>query len=401
MRRILTHLVAANALWYALRSLQVTRGWRRIPPAEAGDDGMRVSIVVPARNEERNIEACVRTLVAQRGVTVEVIVVDDGSTDDTRAILARLQAEFPDLRVVDGAALPAGWVGKPWACAQGARIASGAWLLFTDADSRHAPDAVVSALAYARAAGGDALSIMTAQELGTFAERALLPAILGLIVFASGSLDELNDPARPERALANGQFMLVERRAYDALGGHEALRDELVEDIAFARKLKADGRFRLVLADGTPFVRVRMYHSFHELWNGFTKNVYLGARGDLRAIAAGAAFCLALSVAPPVLAVAALRRKRPLEAAEALAATAAVIAVARHGAPYAGLSRNLAVLAPLGVAAFAAIAVNSTRRALRGEGFMWRGRSYPARNGVTTNVEVPRSRLTPEQKGAR
>jgi chlorobactene glucosyltransferase len=377
--KILTHVVAANALFYALRSLQVMRGWERIPPAAASGDDTLVSIVVPARNESRNIAACVRSLVAQLGVAVEVIVVDDASTDDTRAILRGLQMEFLQLRVVDGEALPEGWVGKPWACAQGARAASGSWLLFTDADSRHAPDAAVSALAFVRARGADALSIMTGQELGTFAERALLPAILGLIVYAGGTLDELNDPACPERALANGQFILVERRAYEALGGHTALRAELVEDIAFARALKADGRFRLILADGSPFVRVRMYHSFHELWDGFTKNVYLGARGDLRSIALGTVFALALSIAPPLLALDALRRKRPLEALEAAAASVAVMAVARRGARFAGLPRRLAVYAPLGIAAFAAIAVNSTRRALCGQGFAWRGRSYYAR----------------------
>ena len=122
-----------------------------------------------------------------------------------------------------------------------------------------------------------------------------------------------------------------------------------------------------------------MYQCLRELWSGFTKNVYLGARGDVGAIALGAAFCAALSIAPPLLALDALRRKRPLEALEAAMATAAVIAVARHVAPYAGISRRLAVYAPLGIAAFAAIALNSTRRALFGVGFEWRGRSYPAR----------------------
>ena len=194
---MLTHAVAVTALFYAWRSSRVLGGWMRVPCVETGDDAPSLSIVVPARDEERNIESCVRSLLAQRGVDMQVIVVDDGSTDATAVILARLQREFPTLEVVAGEPLPAGWVGKPWACAQGARRARGEWLLFTDADSRHEPHASASTLAFARAHGADALSIMTGQELGTFAEAALLPAMLQMIVFACGPLDEINDPQRP------------------------------------------------------------------------------------------------------------------------------------------------------------------------------------------------------------
>jgi chlorobactene glucosyltransferase len=278
--------------------------------------------------------------------------------------------------VIDGEPLPAGWVGKPWACAQGANAARGAWLLFTDADSRHEPHASASTLAFVRAKGADALSIMTGQDLGTLAEAALLPTILQIIVFATGMLSELNDPARPDRALANGQYVLVSRAAYDALGGHAALRAEIVEDVEFARRLKADGRFRLVVAEGTQLVHVRMYHSFREIWDGFSKNAYLGARGNLLAIGGGVAFCAVLSIAPPLLAVAALRRGRFMQAAEALAASAAVIGAGMYGAGFVSIHRRLAIFAPAGLVMFGAIALNSTRRALTGSGFEWRGRRY-------------------------
>ena len=221
---------------------------------------------------------------------------------------------------------------------------------------------------------------MTGQELGTLAEAAILPAILQMIVFASGMLTEINDPLRPDRALANGQYLLVSRVAYDALGGHAALRGEIVEDIEFARRLKGDGRFRLIVAEGTQLVHVRMYRSFREIWDGFTKNMYLGARGDVRAIAGGVLFCSALSGAPPLLALASLRRGQRALAAEALAASLLVIAVAGADATYVSIPRRLAVFAPVGIGMFGAIALNSTRRALTGAGFTWRGRHYPAEN---------------------
>jgi chlorobactene glucosyltransferase len=379
-RSIVTHAVALTALFYAWRSLRVLGGWMRVPVVEPDATLPSLSIVVPARDEERNIEPCVRSLLAQRGIDAEVIVVDDRSGDETSTILARLQREFPALQVVRGEALPEGWVGKPWACSQGARRARGEWLLFTDADSRHAAFASASTLAFARSHGADALSIMTGQDLETLAERAMLPAILQMIIFASGMISEINDPQRPDRALANGQYLLVSRAAYDALGGHAALRGEIVEDIEFARRLKRDGRFRLIVAEGTQLVHVRMYRSFREIWDGFTKNMYLGARGDIRAIAGGVAFCGALSAAPPLLAWASLRRGDRALAAEALAVSALVIAVADRGATYVSMPRRLAVFAPFGIGMFGAIALNSTRRALTGAGFAWRGRHYPAKN---------------------
>jgi chlorobactene glucosyltransferase len=380
VRRLFTHAVALTALFYAWRSKRVLEGWVRVPEVAERPDAPLLSIVVPARDEERNIEACVRSLLAQTGVEVEVIVVDDGSTDATGVILAQLQREFPALRIVAGEPLPEDWVGKPWACYQGADVARGDWLLFTDADSRHEPHASASTLAFALAQRADALSIMTGQELGSPAEAALLPAILQMIVFASGPIDEINDPQRPDRALANGQYLLVSRTAYEALGGHDALRDAIVEDIAFARRIKADGRFRFLVAEGTQLVRVRMYRSLREIWDGFTKNMYLGARGDVRAIAGGVAFCAALSIAPPLLALAALRRGERRIAAEALATSLLVMAVGARGATYVSLPRRLAVFAPLGIAMFGAIALNSTRRGLSGAGFTWRGRDYPAKN---------------------
>ena len=373
----LTHASAAVALAFAARSARFAASWFEIPLIGAAP--LRplpaLSIVVPARNEERSIERCVRSLLVQRYVEAEVIVVDDGSSDATPLILARLAAEHANLRVVRGAPLPQGWIGKPWALHQGSRVARGAWLLFTDADSAHAPAGTASALAFVRSAQADAVTIVTGQELGSFWEAATLPFILGMIFYASGTLAELNDPAQPQRALANGQYILVSRQTYDALGGHEALRGEIVEDVQFAKRLKADGRFRLIVGGGTRLARVRMYRSLGEIWTGFTKNVYVGADGNLARLLLGFGVMATLS-APPALAVRAVLRRRPLEALEALAAAASLVATSRRGIGMVGMPAATAFLQPLGTAVFAAIIANSTVRVLSGRGVRWRGRRY-------------------------
>jgi chlorobactene glucosyltransferase len=338
-----------------------------------------LSIVVPARDEERSIERCVRSLLAQEWLDFEVIVVDDRSTDATHDILARLAREDTRLRVVRGAPLPAGWIGKPWALVQGERLARGSWLLFTDADSTHEPRGNASALWFATRLGIDALTLGTRQELGSFWERAMLPSILGLILYVSGTIGELNNPARPERALANGQYILVSRHAYDALGGHAALRAEIVEDVEFAKRLKADGRYRMILAGGDRIASVRMYQSLAEIWAGFTKNVFLGAKGDMRAISLGVVFSSMISIVPPALAVTALFRRRYELAFEALATSIAIVATASWGMQRAAFPRRLALLQPLGTAVFAAIALNSSFRVLSGRGVEWSGRRYRAK----------------------
>jgi chlorobactene glucosyltransferase len=344
-----------------------------------------ISIVVPARNEERSIERCVRSLATQRYLDAEVIVLDDRSTDATPHILERLTAEFPHVRVVRGEELPDGWVGKPWALHQAQRVAQGAWLLFTDADSTHDPAGVASALAFTLAARADALSIGSRQELGTFWELATLPFILGMIFYAVGPLEGINDPLQPERALANGQYILVERAAYDALGGHAALRSEIVEDVQFARRIKADGRFRFVLGGGTRLASVRMYHSLPEIWAGFTKNVFMGAEGNVPVLLAGAGFMFVLS-APPLLTIWAIARRKPYAALEAGAATLAAMLTWWRGIAMVGMPPAAALLQPLGTAFFGAVMLNSTYRVLSGRGVEWRGRRYSGRPTPATNT---------------
>ena len=385
----MTHFCASVTLAFVLRASKFAASWFEIPLLDRMPEFPlpRISVIVPARDEERSIERCVRSLASQRFVRADVVVVDDRSTDATLEILERLATEYDNLRVVRGEELPEGWVGKPWALHQGTLVARGEWLLFTDADSVHAPAGVASALAFALAARTDALTIATRQELGTFWERATLPFILGMIMYASGTLAQINDPLQPDRALANGQYILVARAAYEALGGHAALRGEIVEDVEFARRLKADGRFRMLLGGGSQLASVRMYHALPEIWEGFTKNVFMGAKGDLRALLGGALLMFVLS-APPLLALRAVLRRRPYEALEAAAATVASIVTSRRGIEQVGMDPGAAIFAPLGTAFLGAVMLNSTLRVLSGRGVEWRGRRYSGRPTTAADQNV-------------
>jgi glycosyltransferase involved in cell wall biosynthesis len=227
-----------------------------------------VSVIVPARDEEACLGACLESLVAQDGVGFEIIVVDDGSTDRTRAIAEA----FAGVQVIEPGPLPAGWSGKNNAVTAGARRARGEWLLFTDADTVHRPGSLARALAEARALGADMLSYSPEQEVHGFWERAIMPVIFGELA-ATYRPSSVSNP-RSMAAAANGQYLLVSHEAYDAFGGHAAVGTSLLEDVALARAVKSTGR-RIFFRFGGDMVRARMYRSLPQLTEGWTKNLAL------------------------------------------------------------------------------------------------------------------------------
>jgi glycosyltransferase involved in cell wall biosynthesis len=229
-----------------------------------------VSAIVPARNEEANIARVVRSLALQPEI-VEIVVVNDQSTDGTGEVLAQLAAEVPNLRVLDGEPLPAGWVGKNYAVWQGAQQARGEWLLFTDADAVHLLGSTAMALAMAEERHADIVSFSPAQEMHTWWERALIPFVFCRLAQLY-SYDRVNDPQSPSAA-ANGQYLLIRRQSYEQIGGHAAVCGEVLEDVALARRAKAAG-VRLYFAPGEQIARVRMYASFRAMWEGWTKNLF-------------------------------------------------------------------------------------------------------------------------------
>jgi cellulose synthase/poly-beta-1,6-N-acetylglucosamine synthase-like glycosyltransferase len=230
-----------------------------------------VSAIVPARNEEAAIGACVRSLALQPEVT-EIVVVNDQSSDGTAEVVRGLSREIPRLRLVEAGEVPQGWVGKNNAVWTGAQQAKGGWLLFTDADAELYPQAVARALGVARESGAAMVSFSPEQVTRTWYEKALIPFVYCRLA-KYFSFETVNDPGS-SAAAANGQFLMVRRDAYDAIGGHAGVAGEVLEDVALAKRLKAAG-YRLWFGPGTGVVRTRMYRTFGGMWEGWKKNLYL------------------------------------------------------------------------------------------------------------------------------
>jgi glycosyltransferase involved in cell wall biosynthesis len=229
-----------------------------------------VSIIVPARNEEANLAACLDSLVSQGGVNFEIIVVDDHSIDRTREIAASFQNR--GVRVIEAPELPANWTGKNNAVTAGARTAQGEWLLFTDADTVHLPGSLARSLAEVREHQAEMLSYSPEQIAVTFWEMAVLPVVFAELA-RQYPPSKVRDPHSPIAA-ANGQYILISREAYDAIGGHAAIASEILEDVALAQAVKRSGR-KIFFRYAADAVRTRMYRNFAQLREGWTKNLTL------------------------------------------------------------------------------------------------------------------------------
>jgi len=241
----------------------------------AGEDAPPVSIVLPARNEEDNIEGCVRSLLASRYPEFEVVVVDDNSEDRTAEVAASLARGEERLVLVAGQPLPDGWCGKTHALDQGVARARHDWLLMTDADTTHHPDGLAAVIGAVRGRKLQALSLYPRLACHSFWERLVQPSIAALIENFM-PLTRVNDPGDP-LTWANGQYFLVHREAYERAGGMQGVRSRVLEDVAFAYALKQKGvRYQLLVADR--LFTTRMYSSLGEIVEGWSKNLFLAMR---------------------------------------------------------------------------------------------------------------------------
>ena len=248
-----------------------------------------ITAIVPARNEAQVIAACLQSLTRQPEIE-QIVVVDDQSTDGTSEIVSRVAAQKAHLRLLRTQEVPPGWVGKNNAAWMGAREGKSAWLLFTDADAELAPGATAQALEVARETGAALVSFSPEQMTQTWYEKSLIPFVYCRLA-KYFSFQAVNDPAS-SAAAANGQFLMIRRDAYVAIGGHASIAGEILEDVALAKRAKAAG-YRIWFGLSKGVVRARMYRSFDAMWEGWKKNLYLLTGGT-----PGAAYRELLSVVP-------------------------------------------------------------------------------------------------------
>ncbi len=337
---------------------------------ENWDELPGVSIIVPARNEALHLPRLLRSFTRLNYSDFEVLVVDDGSADETAAIA--LSFADSGVRLAQSAGPPPGWTGKNYACWLGAEQARKPWLLFTDADTVHAPESLRAAITFALKHRAGALSLFTRQECRGFWERLLLPFAYQQY-FLGVRPRQVNSPAGA--ALANGQYFLIRRDAYQTAGGHAACAGSIIDDVALAGRLKAKG-FVPLACRGEGLVSVRMYTSLGAVAEGFTKNSYAFVREQR---SAGALVALstasAAGVLPALLGALVGKRSRKRRVA-ALAAYGAQAAGLVFWVRLFGVPLRYALLAPLAAVIFLGIALRSAARTITGRAVTWKGRSY-------------------------
>jgi chlorobactene glucosyltransferase len=342
-----------------------------------------VSVIVPARNEARSIDACMRSILATTWPAMELIVVNDHSSDGTGDIARRIASNDPRVEVIDNPDLPDGWIGKQWACHNGARIASAPFVLFTDADTRHGPELLARSMNAMRERRADLFTVAGSQVMETFWERLLQPHVFGMLVARFGDTERVSRSRDPYDKIANGQFMLMRRDLYDRTGGHEAVRTHVAEDLRLAQEWTRLG-YSVQIVVGFDHMTTRMYEGFAEIWRGWGKNIWAAGRDTIsagprvRALLRIVAPLVPLwEIIPPVAIAAAVVGAAPIAVGVwgtiAFAANTLfwmMIHLAFRAQVRYALLNPLAALVLVGLFA---------RASWRGERVEWKGRSYVSR----------------------
>ena len=385
------YVAAVAAFWLGVardtRRRQQRGEWRLGLDGAVLPELPELRVIIPARDEARNIEGCLRAVGAAGHPRLRVTVFDDGSTDGTGEIARRVGAEIGlELEVQRGGGepLPEGWRGKTWALQRAAQARREGWLLFLDADVRMAPGSLAILHSYAVRERTAFLSGFGRLTMESFWERVIQP-IMGGIILSGNPLERVNDDQEQEKVIANGQLILVEREAYEALGQHRAVAGDILEDVGLARHFRKEGRKMRALLTRDLFA-CRMYTSLEEIWLGWTKNFYVGLRKKPLIAAGLAAFLLLYNVVPWAVGVWGVASVGMAWAAGIAAPVAAwggigLLAVVQGVRFYLdralGQEARYGLLQPLGSLMVIGIVLDSMRRVRLGR-LVWKGRVYGA-----------------------
>lgn len=296
MSTLLIWLIAAALCYMLINSLLNCLLWPRLKKSTLLRPQPSVSILIPARNEVAKIDGLVQRILAQTYESFQLCLLDDQSSDGTASAALAAAAMDARFELIHGTPLPVGWLGKNWACHQLTQVATGDILVFTDADVCWQPDALNAILAEMENHAIDALCVWPTQITETWAERLTVP-LMALTILAYAPMWLFNQINWPGTGIANGQCLLFWRRAYDAIGGHAAVRDAIVEDVTLAQRVKQSRR-RLRNVDGGKFISCRMYHDWRDVLNGFGKNILAGHANSLLFLFGSTIFHWAVFVVP-------------------------------------------------------------------------------------------------------
>jgi chlorobactene glucosyltransferase len=230
-----------------------------------------ISVLIPARNEEENIKKCVDSFINQDYENLEIIVLDDNSTDMTLSILKKLKSE--KLKIIHGESIPDNWIGKNWACHQLSEYSKGKYLFFTDADTFHHKKTLSYAISAMSMGNIDLMTAIIKMELKSFGEKITIPITTWSILTILPLFIAYLFPKSKWLLAANGKFMLFRKNAYETIGGHKAIKDEIVDDMALGKLIKKSG-LKWRIFDASNLVSSRMYNGFKESLQGFTKNFF-------------------------------------------------------------------------------------------------------------------------------
>jgi chlorobactene glucosyltransferase len=365
-----------------LRSLKKAKSSSELPnPAPL------ISVLIPARNEEANIEVCLDSLRRQDYPNFEILVLDDSSSDSTAEIVARIAAEDRRVRLLRGQPLPSGWAGKPFACHQLAQEARGSWLLFTDADTVHAPSVLRNVMGVALASNAALISGFPYQRTSSIWQKIAIPILFYFMLLCWMPFWWMQRSGRTLPSVAIGQFLFFSAGEYWAIGGHEAVKSRVLEDVWLGMEMARHHHKQLTL-DLSKMVSCQMYTGFGPMWDGITRWLYMAVSVSTLAFFMMMATVLLLFLAPFLWLIYGLLLAQPAFAWQILVVLqVAIVFLARFlaGSRFSQPKTSI-ILHPVGVAFLLLVGFYAAYQHLRGAGVKWKGRVYEGESQIANET---------------